>query len=426
MQKRRLGSILIAALIAANLALWAIFPPLDDGRANFTNQLIGETLSTSALILMSCGILLTTRPRTLEPLFGGLDKMYLVHRTLAVLAMLLLLGHFFLMAATSEGFNLGPSLGKIALIGLLVSVVLALAKRIPFIGGYLRLPYHRWRLVHRFTGLFFIIGILHSLRIENVMQLSPPVNLYVRALTFAGVALYIYKELLEPLVKRGLTYRVDGVNRLSGTVVEVSLAAAGRRLNHRAGQFLFVRFPTTGSLREAHPFTISSSPGEDNLRLTVKASGDFTQELFDILQEGTEARLEGGYGMFDFRTGGEQQVWVAGGIGITPFLSWLRDLDGSAGQRIDLYYSTRTPDEALFREEIEAAGAKYSTFRAHFIHTNADGHLSAQKVALSSGPVAGKDIYLCGPYPMIEALKAQFIQQGVPARKIHYEEFSFR
>jgi predicted ferric reductase len=317
MKKRQIGNMVIAALVALNLLLWLVFTPANDGREHFSNQVAAEMLSTSALILMACAIFLATRPRFVEAYFGGLDRMYKTHKTLTVLAILLLLGHFFVIVLLSKGFNLGPSLGKIALIGLLASVMLALAPRIPFIGGYIRLAYHQWRFLHRFTGLFFIIGILHSYRIQNVMQLSAPVNMYVRTISFIGVGLYLYKELLEGFFKRRYPYRVEQVRRLSGTVAVVSLAPRDQKLRTRAGQFLFVHFP--GKLGEPHPFTISSAPGDERLRLTIKASGDFTQRLYDTLQEGAEARLEGGYGMFDYQAGGAQQVWVAGGIGLTPF-----------------------------------------------------------------------------------------------------------
>jgi predicted ferric reductase len=426
MRKNQSGNYFIFGLVLINLLLWLIFPPPNDGRPHFANQVAAEIMSTSALILMSCSIFLATRPTFLEPFFNGLDKIYKTHKTIAILVILLLFGHFFVNAVLNQGFHLAPSLGKIALIGLLISVTLALAPRLPFIGGYINLAYHQWRFVHRFVGLFFLIGILHSLRVQNVMQLSPPINIYVRVISYTGAGLYLYKELLQPFIKRGHSYLVERVRRLNGTVVEISMAPRSGKLTHRPGQFLFVRFPKEKRLREPHPFTISSAPGEERVRLTIKASGDFTQELYDALADGAEVRLEGGYGMFEYKSGGKNQVWVAGGIGLTPFLSWMRDFDGDSGHSIDFYYTTRSADEALFLDEIEQAQQKNPSFRAKVMHSNRDGHLSAAKIVEHSGSVAGKEIYLCGPFPMIMALRAQFMRMGVPARSIHYEEFSFR
>jgi predicted ferric reductase len=89
--------------------------------------------------------------------------------------------------------------------------------------------------------------------------------------------------------------------------------------------------------------------------VTIKASGDFTRYLFNHLKPGMAAVVEGAYGMFDYRTGGQKQVWIAGGIGLTPFLSFLRDMDGNLAHDVDFYYTVRHPEEALFLDEIETA-----------------------------------------------------------------------
>jgi predicted ferric reductase len=103
----------------------------------------------------------------------------------------------------------------------------------------------------------------------------------------------------------------------------------------------------------------------------------------------------------------------------------MRDFDGQAGREIDFYYTVRSPDEALFLDEIEQAQARQPGFRAHISYSNRDGHLSVEKIVATSGPVAGKEVYLCGPFGMIMALEAQLVKQGW-RRKDHYEEFTFR
>lgn len=426
MQKNRLGGWFIAGLVVLNWLLWLIFPPPDDGREHFGNQMVAEMFSTSALILMASSIFLTLRPRWVEVYFGGLDKMYRTHRTIAITVGLLLLAHFLIVAVLSQRFHLDPSLAKVAFLGLQVSILLALAPRIPVIGKYFNLAYHRWKPIHRLTGIFFIVGILHSLRIENVMQLTRPVYYYVLAIAFVGALLYLYKELVEPLVKKRSAYRVEALRRLPGPVTEVTLAPRNGSLRHRSGQFLLVDFPRTRGLNETHPFTISSAPGENRLRLTIKGSGDFTRRLAGELAEGAEARVEGAYGLFDYRSGGPRQIWVAGGIGLTPFLSWVRDFDGQPGPEIDFYYTVRSPEEALFLEEFEQAQAGKSNFHFYLHCSGGEGRLSVEKIATTSGPVTGKEVYLCGPLPMILDLERQFIRGGVTRRSIHYEEFSFR
>jgi predicted ferric reductase len=97
---------------------------------------------------------------------------------------------------------------------------------------------------------------------------------------------------------------------------------------------------------------------KDVLRLTIKASGDFTRHLFANLKAGTSAVVEGAYGMFNYKTGGEKQIWVAGGIGVTPFLSFLRDLKTDLAHRCGFLLHSATPEEAVFVDEIEAIAAR--------------------------------------------------------------------
>lgn len=426
MATKQIGNAVIISLVVLNLLLWLIFPPLNHGEPEYWYQYSGEVFSTSAVLLMACGIFLSTRPRFLEPYFGGLDKMYLAHKNAAVAAVLLLLAHFFTMSI-SPGVHASISIGKLALIGLVVFVGLALAPRIPFLGRSVRLPYHVWRQTHRFIGLFFILGIFHFIGMQKLLiHTTPVVRAYIFPVAILGAVVYVYRELIQERLKKPFLYRVDQVRRLHGSVVEVSLRPEGGKMPFRSGQFLFVGFPGNPKLKEMHPFTISSTPRVDELKLTVKSSGDFTQELHAALQAGEAAHLEGGYGQFDYKTGGRRQVWVAGGIGVTPFLSWVRDFGETLDFEVDLFYAVRSPDEALFLDEFNQAATRHPGFRVHPVYSNASGRLDVAKIIAASGSLAGKDVYLCGPAAMIEAISRQILQNGLQSGKLHYEEFNFR
>jgi predicted ferric reductase len=426
MQKKNICNIAIIALIALNLTLWLVFPPQNDGRPTYWTQYLGEMFSTSAVLLMTCGIILSTRARFLEPFFGGLDKMYMTHKNVAIAAILLILAHFFIMTTTPDVLT-SITIGKLALIGLLLSVGLALAPRIPFWGRMVRLPYHVWRQVHRFTGAFFILGIFHFIGMEVLLiHRTPVVRAYVFPIVIFGAAVYLYKELLQGRLKKHFSYRVEQVQRMRGSVVEVSLLPQESRVPFRAGQFLFIGFPRETRLKEMHPFTISSAPGDEQLKLTIKSSGDFTHDLHSGLQAGATARIDGGYGMFDYKQGTARQVWIAGGIGLTPFLSWLRDFGERLDFEIDFFYSVRTEEEALFLDEFQAAADRHAAFRFHPVFSNRDGRLDAAKIETISGPLAGKEVFLCGPVVMTEALVRQLAARGVRPAQIHFEEFNFR
>jgi predicted ferric reductase len=426
MKSRRIGNYAIVLLVVVNILLWLIFPPPNDNRPHFLNQYIGEIFSTSGLILFSCGIFLAARPRFLEPFFGGLDKMYRTHKNAAIFAFSFILAHFFTMGFGS-GFHLNVSLGKIAMIGFIIWILFALAPRIPFVGNDITLPYHTWRFTHRFVGLFFITGLVHHFRVQNLLQTTPIVRIYVLTIAFAAVAVYLYKEFLYDRVRNRFAYHVAGARRLSGNTLEITLKPLKKTIHFNPGQFLFVHFLGDKKLGEPHPFSISSAPRSEEIKLAVKASGDFTRYLHQTLQAGTEARLDGGYGMFNYKSGSRQQLWVAGGIGLTPFLSWIRDFQpGPLGYEIDFFYSVRTLEEALYLEEIQPAAAAHPEFRFYLICSNSEGPLTGDRIIAASGPVANKEIYLCGPLGMTLALKRQLIAAGARAGSFHYEEFNFR
>ena len=423
--KRKYGNYFIAGLVVINILLWAFFGPVEGKSKNLPLQKVAETLSSSAMILIATALVLSNKPRFLEKYFGGLDRMYVTHKNINIIAILTLLVHLIIVPNSDKG---GPGvwLGWIAYPSFLIIILLTVAPRIPFISAIARLSYDKWKNLHKYMGAIFMLGFLHSLMVEPLLLHSRPVSIYVYTILTVGALAYLYKEFLwERFNKRGL-YAVEAVKKLNGTIAEVTLRARDRKLVHRAGQFLYVHFDSDKTLEEPHPFTISSAPHEGTLRLSIKSSGDWTQHMHENLQAEANAFVDGPYGEFNYKTGSAKQIWLAGGIGITPFMSWIRDFESNPPNcEIDFFYTTTVPEEALFLDEIENA-RKHSGFRAHISHSVRDGRLSADKIVKASGNLPGRDIYMCGHAPMVEAFRLAFISKGVKPGNIHYEEFSFR
>lgn len=426
MRQSQLGNYAIAALALLNPVLWILFPPETQQGDYFVIQVISEILSSTGMVLMACAIVLSLRPRFLEPFFGGLDKMYKTHKTVALAGLGFVLLHFLTMP-TSGDPTPGRIMGKVALVGLLVLVALTIAPRLPVVGGYVQLAYHHWRWTHKLVGAFFILGMLHTFNVKNILQTAEIAALYWKIVAYGGAAAYVYQMLIAPLLRRMQRYTVSDVQRLNSSTIEVTLAAQGKRPLQRAGQFAFVRFPGDRVLSEPHPFTVSSGPHEPNLRLSIKAAGDWTKHLYHHLTPGTAAQIDGCYGAFDHRRGGPQQIWIAGGIGVTPFLSWVRSMTESPGQRIHFFYTVRAESDALFWNEFAAADQQHPTFSAILNVSSRDGSLTVDRIAATVGvELAGFDCYLCGPLAMTQALSAGLQARGVPKQQIHYEEFNFR
>jgi predicted ferric reductase len=425
MRRNQLGNYVIAGLVLVHILLWLTFTPPPTGYPDPSLQMLGEMLSSTGILLMACALVLSNKPRALEQYFGGLDKMYVTHKTVAIIAVILVVIHQMIIPKTGKS---GPGLwlGWTAFFCIIVVVLITVGPRVPLLSRLTGFSYSGWRKIHRFMGVFFIFAVLHMLMVEPMILHSPVLRAWILTIEAIGIGAYLYKQFLWKRLRPYKEFTVEQINTLSGTTLEIRLKPKSGPLDHRAGQFTFVHFDGDPLFTEPHPFTISSSPKQDQVILSVKASGDWTQHLHVALKPGANAYLDGPFGMFNYKTGGQQQVWIAGGIGVTPFLSWLRDFNGHGDQQIDFFYTVAHPGEALFSDEIQRAAQMNARFRPHISASSQAGRLTVAKIVEASGPVLGKDVYLCGPIAMIQAFHDGLIKQGLPTSKIHFEEFNFR
>ena len=412
------------AIILIHLVLWAVDLSFYDGSLALVEgeapgqRVLGEILSSWVVTVFGFNLLMTTRARWVERVFGGLDKMYLIHRRSGVIAGVLLLLHFGVVPRHPE-FTIGKPMGLAALALIVLGVAFAAApvmKR--------KIAYNKWVVAHRLMGLFYLVGIGHALLVETLISRLPLIRTYVLGMAMLGVGSWIYRAFLFRLLRRPKAYRVEDVRRFGQSTVEIRMVPEGAALDHRAGQFAFFSFPKHGS-GELHPFTIASAPGDPALRIAVKACGDFTSALARDVEAGDSVSVEGPYGHltrdhFD----AQDQVWIAGGIGITPFLSLARSLSGKDA-KVRLVWSVRTQDEAYFDEELRSLAERNDRFEYELWQSNAKGYLS---VAGTGGAAAfqQKAIVICGPVALRDGLITQLRRTGIKARQIHTEEFAFR
>jgi len=138
------------------------------------------------------------------------------------------------------------------------------------------------------------------------------------------------------------------------------------------------------------------------------------------------AVIRGPFGRFSHHKGTRRQLWIAGGIGVTPFLSWLRALDAQPPRGpVDLFYTSAGPD-IPYTDEITAIAADCDLIRVHIVDSR-DGHLTAAQVLASAdGEKPGTlSVFMCGPVGMTRNFLAEFRRAGVPARHIYCEYFDW-
>jgi ferredoxin-NADP reductase len=94
-------------------------------------------------------------------------------------------------------------------------------------------------------------------------------------------------------------------------------------------------------------------------------------------------------------------------------------------EALDLYYCVETATEAVFLDELRAIAARHAGFRVCLLSRDEVGFITAARIATEVADLASRDVFVCGPPAMITSLRAQLIDDGVPAEQIHAEEFSF-
>ena len=405
-------------IILIHFIFWGIDLALYQGDYQYTVQhIIGEVFSSWVVTVFAINFIMATKAKWIERLFGGLDKMYMIHRRAGTLAVILLILHFITIPKTTE-FTIGKPMGFISLVLILFGVALSV---VPVFKR--KLKYHKWIKIHRLMGLFYILGIAHSLNVPTLTAELPIVRTYVLVMSFAGIIAWFYKSFLFGIFNKNLDYTIASITHFANDTTELLLAPNSKQLEFEAGQFAFLAIDGLNK-NEAHPFTISNNTTDNQLRFTIKSLGDYTSDIQNSIKEGLKARVQGPYGVFDFKKGHhKKQLWLAGGIGITPFLSFLGEIKSDFD--ITLVWCIGSIEDANYKNEIEKRATENDNLKFVLWNSDDKGHFSIDKL-YNTATIKNHSIYICGGETMRESYIKQLNQKGVSIKDIHYEEFSFR
>jgi len=436
---RLVGPLTIVALAVGLAVLWVLARPTDPAAVSFPGQLVGA----EGVLLLSVALVLISTLRAVEQYFDGVDKAAVWHRRVAITGTALI-GVHIATTGNPNATDLGPTLGTIGIIGLATLTVWAIAPRwrsitpTPLrraIGGLVATPpaaalhrwiggYGLWRGFHRLTGAFLAVGFIHGLMDASIFG-SQLLRWSYIVVGGVGLAFYVYRELLARYVAQTHDYVVESVNPINSSAVAIWLRPLGRRFTFRAGQFALVNLEAKDGWHR-HPFTIASAPADANVRITVGAVGDFTSSIGELVEPGMPAVISSPQGHFDYCRGTERQVWVAGGVGIAPMLSWLRSIrPGRLPHRIDLFYSARGP--APLADEIAELVAQHPEAHLHLVDTEVQPRLTVDQIlAIAGGPPHELSAFLCGPEAMVRTLQRDLVEAGVKRANVHREYYNLR
>jgi predicted ferric reductase len=207
-----------------------------------------------------------------------------------------------------------------------------------------------------------------------------------------------------------------------------------------AGQWASIRVLRDDGWSEPHAFTISCAPEDEILRFTIKKEGAFTSSIPELLP-GTPVRVEGPFGVFcrDIEKSPEIAM-IAGGVGITPFLSvlrWFRNM--RAKNKVTLFWANKTIEDVFAMGELKEMTRDLTLTIIHAISREKDvegyfqaeyprilyiaGHLT-REVLRKHLPLASTSFYLCGPPKMQESILTELGACGVDPKSVEKENFS--
>ncbi len=432
----------VVALLVGNglliLAMWVRHGGLDElSTLAGTLTAIGQLTALAAAYLSLIGLVLVGRSPWLDQLFG-MDRLASAHRWIGFATLWLILAHG---VFTTVGYALGDGRN-------VVDEFVALVLTYPYVlwatvsGGLFvaiavssiraarrRLSYETWFGIHLYAYLAILLGLAHQLVVGTDFSADPVAWAY-------WVALYVITGLLIVAFRFGqpvlltLRHRPRVANTVRESPDVVSIYIDGRNLDRlpmRAGQYFIFRFLTLDDWWRGRPFSLSAAPNGRFLRITVKDLGDDTRRV-QRMPIGTRVFLEGPYGVF---TGAARRrrgvVLVAGGIGITPLRALLEALPAAPGDLV-LLYRAKSPDDLVFRDELEHLARARGATVQYLVGRRRDlgfDPLAPRRLQQLVPDLPNRDVYVCGPAEMTDAVRLALRRLAVPDRQVHFERFAY-
>ncbi|MGW2045684.1 ferredoxin reductase family protein [Streptomyces sp. NPDC001858] len=417
------------AVLAANAAVVTLFA-VQAGFASNTLVVIGRFAGLYAALLMAFQLLLVARLPWLDRRIG-MDRLTNWHRWTGFGLLWTLVGHVvFITFGYAESSSMNPVSQLVDLAETVEGVLRAAVAMVLIlvIGGVSarwarrRLAYETWHFIHLYTYVAVVLAFTHQVAVGTTFTASSVATAYWYGVWGVALGSVVLGRFVLPLWRNWRhQLRVEAVVPEADNVVSVYITGRDLdRLPARAGQFFLWRFLTKDRWWQANPFSLSAAPDGTRLRLTAKAAGDGSAGLRH-LKPGTRVFAEGPYGAFTamHRTRPEALL-IAGGVGVTPIRALLEEIHGHA---IVIYRVAGERDAVLYDELRDLALAKGAEL--HLVTgPPVPDRLAPRELVALVPDIAERDVFLCGPPPMMNAVLGTLRELDVPKPQIHFERFS--
>jgi NAD(P)H-flavin reductase len=231
---------------------------------------------------------------------------------------------------------------------------------------------------------------------------------------------------------------ITGIRQFEGNVTLYTLTTE-TACRFKPGQFLHLAidpYDPSFNWPESRVFSIANAPvGSNEAEILISPKGVFTQRMIQELKVGTHVWIKLPFGIFNFDAAANKNVvLIAGGTGISPFLSLLRYqlVNPVSFQSLTLYYGVRNPNLIIFDSLLalcarEIIGFSYKVYCEHGI-TGPDpvlhqGILPSREIVSSTSLLADVVYYLSGPVAMVNAFKEELTLKGISDKQVLYDRW---
>lgn len=463
---------IIFLIIYFSLPLIGLFLFIQDGDIrNHESSLLGIFFGIASFTWLSLEFVLSARYRLLNKIYS-FEKLYMFHGIMAVVSIYLAQLHhesvddaegpeeefrfFFFKFETGEegiGETVYDIFFALILLTLAFFTILAIMnyykqtvdkfaerKEIAIIRDNI-ITYQFFKITHNIMAIGIIAMMIHVLLVNFSTMGSSSVMIYYIIIWLVGFTSWLYPKIIKPILRLRKPYIVKDIIQENKDIMTINLTPKnkGKVFDYKSGQYLHIGFLRKGVLFEMHPFTISSSPLSSNeISITVKDLGDYTRKL-KSLKVGSRAYLEAPFGDFSYqnlKNKEEPLIFLAGGIGITPMMSMLRNIYLSGSQRkIHLIWANKSSQDILpsYKEEFDRILKEKSNIKIDYILSRDPdfdgykGRLDDEKLKriLSPELFHNGQFFICGSNAFTNALKKSLSRLQVRSNRIHFERFSF-
>lgn len=359
--------------------------------------------------------------------FFGLDKIIKFQRKFSLfIAVFVFLHPLFFMASSQSvliflvpDFTILPlALGILALY-IFIAVLIASSL-------YKRISYRMWQYIHIVTYILFFFALYHAVNWGSDYN-KIFIKIIYGLLLVAIVIGIIYRTSYKLKTRRSSIFRVKEIKKETDNTFTLSVASP-RPFAFKPGQFCFLRL-NKDKLYARHPFTISSPPQQKDLSFTIKLKGRFTK-IAAALKASDEVIVDGPFGVFTVKDDLKDLVFIAGGVGIAPFMSIIKDhIHKGKIQNVILLYGSKTENDIIFKNELDSINEKWFK-KVYVISDNKEssddfeqGYIGRSLMEKYIKNYSNALFYICGPEIMKDNVKKALAEWGVPKNDIFIEDF---